>query len=145
MIAVDTNILLYAHREEMPTHVLAKQRLVQLAEGDAPWGLPVFCLGEFVRVATHPRVFTPQSSLEQALGFLDGLIASPTVRLLVPDESYWSLFGKVTRGARAAGNLAFDAQIATLCVLYGSTLLTADRDFARFPIKTEGLDDHPGR
>lgn len=139
MIAVDTNVLVYAHREEMPEHSAAHARLVQLGEGASPWGLPLFCLGEFVRVVTHPRLFAPPSTLEQALGFLDALLESPTARVLAPDEGYWSLFRGLTAEARATGNLAFDAQIAAVCVTHGVTLLTEDRDFARFAIPTERL------
>ncbi|MBI4565968.1 MAG: hypothetical protein HY716_14875 [Planctomycetes bacterium] len=54
MIAVDTNVLLYAHRPEMPLHAAAFKRLKRLAEAVDPWALPLFCLLEFVRVITHP-------------------------------------------------------------------------------------------
>lgn len=140
MIAVDTNILVYAHREEMPAHLPAKARLTSLAEGDSPWGLPVFCIGEFVRVVTHPRVLTPPSGLDRALGFIDALIRSPTIRLLGTDDTYWEMFRDIALEARATANLAFDVQLAPLCTLHGATLLTEDRDFARFGIPTSKLE-----
>ena len=56
-IFIDTNILVYAHRIETPKHKLAHNWLFYLAEGDVPWGLPVFAMGEFVRVVTHCRIF----------------------------------------------------------------------------------------
>ena len=67
MIAVDTNILVYAHRKELPDHALALSRLTELAQGRTPWAMPVFCLGEFLRVVTHPRIFDPPSTLDEAL------------------------------------------------------------------------------
>jgi predicted nucleic acid-binding protein len=67
LIAVDTNVLIYAHRRETERHAQALRRLSALAEGDSPWGLPVFCITEFVRVVTHLRVFTPPSDLRTAL------------------------------------------------------------------------------
>ena len=140
MIAVDTNILVYGHREEMPEHGRAKDHLTQLAEGASPWGLPIFCLGEFLRVVTHPRLFTPPSTIQQALAFVDALMESPTLRILGVDESYWGLLRARVSDARATGNLVFDAQIAAVCVAYGATLLTADRDFARFGIPTAKFD-----
>jgi predicted nucleic acid-binding protein len=88
MIAVDTNILIYAHREETPQHALAKSHIERLARGFAPWSIPVFCLSEFVRVVTHPRVFAPPSPLATALAFVDALLESPTVIVLVPDADY---------------------------------------------------------
>ena len=139
MIAVDTNVLVYAHREEYPLHARAKARIIGLALGPAPWGVPVFCLGEFVRVVTHRRVLSPPSSLDQASAFLDRLGESDSFRVLLPDVEYWTDLKAALELAAARGNLAFDAQIAALCVRHGATLLTADRDFARFSIQTEAL------
>ncbi len=145
MIAVDTNILVFAHRQELPRHKLALQWLRRLAEGNTPWGVPVFCLGEFVRVVTHPRVLQPPSTLEQALLALEGLLSSPAVRVLSPGVHYSQLFRDAARAGDARGNLAFDAQIAAVCVEHGAvSLLTLDRDFSRFPaIRIVSLEEAP--
>ena len=132
MIAVDTNVLVYAHREESPQHQRALARLRQLAEGAETWALPVFSLGEFVRVVTHP-VFHPPSTLDEATAALEGLLASPSLLVLTPAERYWQLLKEALAEARATGNLAFDAQIVAVCREHGvHTLLTEDRDFHRF-------------
>lgn len=137
MIAVDTNVLVYAHRAEMPLHAVAMTRLRALAEGDSPWGLPVPCIGEFVRVVTHPRIFHPPTELEPALEFLAQVLGSPAVRLLVPGPTFPELFADACRDGAVQGNLAFDAQIVALCREHGvSALLTEDRDFARFTVPT---------
>lgn len=134
MTAVDTNVLVYAHRQHMPRHVEARACLTRLAEGAEPWALPVFCLGEFVRVVTHPRLFDPPSTIDQALAALDELLRSPSVCLLKPGPRFAALFSAAVRAADARGNLVFDAQIAALCREHGvSRLFTYDRDFARFP------------
>ncbi len=136
MIAVDTNVLVYAHRAETAVHAVATQRLVELAEGTGLWGLPVFCAGEFIRVVTHRRVFNPPSTLDEAIAFLERIVAAPGCRILRPESGFFELLTAIVRKADARGNLAFDAQIAALCRQHGvSTLLTNDRDFARF----EGL------
>jgi hypothetical protein len=133
VIAVDTNILVYAHREELSQHARARARLKELAEGDARWGLPVFCLGEFVRVVTHPAVFRPASTLAEATAVLDRVLASPSLELLTPGERYWPLLRAALAEARAGGNLAFDAQIVAVCREFGvRALVTEDRDFHRF-------------
>ena len=67
MIALDTNILVYARREETSHHARAREILKQLAEGEQPWALPWPCIYEFIRVVTHPRVFDPPTDLESAL------------------------------------------------------------------------------
>jgi len=134
MIAVDTNVLVAAHRSEHPQHEKAMARLREIAEGDAPWGLPVFCIGEFLRVVTHPKVFTPPSSLEVAVDLIDRLIESPGLRLLLPSERSWGRFRSALLTGSARGNLVFDAQTAAVCEEHGAIdLVTGDRDFSRFP------------
>jgi hypothetical protein len=136
LIAIDTNLLIYAHRTETRRHREARTKLTAIAEGDRPWALPVFCLAEFVRVVTHMRVFTPPSDLTTALDFLDRILESPSLRLLLPSRSYPNTFRKACEAGQVRGNLAFDAQIAAVCLEHGvRELITADRDFSRF----EGL------
>ena len=147
MTAVDTNILVQAHREELSLHTRSLQALRRLAEGKVPWGVPVFCLGEFLRLVTHARVFHPPSTIEQALAGLERILGSPSVRVLNPGPHYRELFYQALRTGDARGNLVFDAQIAAVCMEHGATsLLTLDRDFSRFPdIRIIGLDEAPGR
>lgn len=133
MTAVDTNILVYAHVETMPQHQAARARLVALAEGDPLWGIPLFCLGEFLRVVTHPRLFNPPYTVDVACLALDRLLESPSVRILYPGARYWPLLAEALREADASGNLVFDAQIVAVCRETGvSAFLTADHDFDRF-------------
>ena len=85
------------------------------------------------------------SSLEEAWGAIEGLLKSPTLRVLYPGERYPALFHEAVEGGRATGNLAFDAQIVAVCRERGaSRLLTMDRDFARFPgVAILSPDDKP--
>lgn len=145
MIAVDTNVLVHAHRAESPRHDRALFWLKHLAEGGVPWGLPVFCIGEFVRVVTHRAIFDPPSTVEQATSALAALLKSPSVRILNPADDWFDNFSLMLVSANAAGNLAFDAQIAAVCRAHGvDALLTEDRDFARFPSpRVVTLDTEP--
>lgn len=141
MIAVDTNVLVYAHREELEKHSAAKKRLVELAEGAEAWAIPAFCLGEFLRVVTHPRLFDPPYTADEACEALDRVLASPSLRVLGPGDRYPSLLADAVREADAIGNLVYDAQIVAACREWGvSALLTEDRDFDRFRrFRTERL------
>ena len=145
MIAVDTNVLVYAHRSESSRHDRARLWLHHLAESAAPWGIPVFCLGEFVRIATHRRVFDPPSTIAQAIDAIDSLLESPSVRLLMPSGAHWSLLRAAIVAGVTAGNLVFDAQIAAVCREHGvECLLTEDRDFSRFKfLHVVTLSDEP--
>jgi len=94
-------------------------------------------IGEFLRVATHPRVLVPPSSEAAALGAIEALLGSPSVRLLSPGNRYWTLLSQLVTAAGARGNLVMDAQIAAVCLEHGATtILTEDRDFRRFDAVT---------
>ncbi len=77
MIAVDSNILVYAHREDSPWHSPAFECLRDLAEGKDPWAIPWPCLHEFLAVVTHPRIYSPPTPLGQALDQVDAWLESP--------------------------------------------------------------------
>ena len=67
MIAVETNLLVYAHRRDSPWHDAAQRVLAQLASSRAAWAIPWSCLHEFVGIVTHPRIYSPPSTREEAL------------------------------------------------------------------------------
>jgi len=145
MIAIDTNILVFAHRTDSTHHERAALWLRHLAEGGIPWALPEFCVGEFVRIATHRRVFDPPSTIPQALKAIDALMGSPSVRLLGPTPLHWPVLRAAIIAGETTGNLVFDAQIAAVCREHGvERILTQDRDFGRFPfLKTVTLAEEP--
>jgi len=131
--AIDTNVLIHAHRKERAKHAQAGQLLRRLAEGTEPWGLPIFCVGEFLRVVTHHRVFTPPTSMQKGLAALESLLESPSLRLLIPGDRYWSCFHTTISQGHATGNLVFDAQIVAVCVEHGiDSLISEDRGLKRF-------------
>jgi toxin-antitoxin system PIN domain toxin len=133
VIAIDTNILVYARREEAPHHAAARRILVALAEGNTPWALPWPCVYEFLRVITHPRVFQPPTELDDAVEDLTSLLESPALVLLGEGPAHLGHLRRAVLGGRASGNLAHDAHIAALLREHGvEELWTADRDFARF-------------
>jgi len=134
LIAVDTNILVHAHREEMRLYRPARERIAALSEGPDPWGIPVFCLAEFVRVVTHPGIFDPPSPLDIATLAIGRLLASKSHVLLIPGPQFWPILAEIAREGDARGNLIYDAQIVAVCREHGvRDILTQDRDLARFP------------
>jgi toxin-antitoxin system PIN domain toxin len=134
MIAVDTNLLVYAHRRDSDWHVPAAQALRGLAEGRAQWAIPWPCIHEFVAITTHPRIYSPPSKLEEALAQVRAWLSSPSVVLLSEGPEHVDAFEGAVMSGKAAGPRVHDAKIAALCAEHGiSELWTADRDFGRFP------------
>ena len=133
MIAVDTNVLIYALDPQLPQHKEAVRRLGSLATGSAPWAVPFPCLAQFLRVVTH-RSFRATIPAADAWHNLETLLASPSVQVLLPTDRHLALLREVMEESGAAGDLVYDAQIATLCLEHGvREILTADKDFRRFP------------
>ena len=133
MIALDTNILVYARRLGTEHHAKASKILRTLAEGDQPWALPWPCIYEFLRIVTHPRVFDPPTNLAVAVADLESLFSSPSLTLLGEGSAHPEHMRRMVEAGKAAGNLVHDAHIAALALEHGvQELWTADRDFARF-------------
>ena len=133
MIAVDTNILVYAHREESPFYNAALRRVTELAEGPAVWAIPWPCVHEFLTVVTHPRIFAPPTPAEAAIEQLNDWLSSPTLVLLAESQTHWGTLRKLLEAGRIAGPLVHDAKIAAICLQHGvRELWSADRDFSRF-------------
>ena len=133
MIALDTNILVYAHREDSPFHEAAFRRVAGLAEGLAVWGIPWPCLHEFLAIVTHPRIYVPSTPLARALDQVDAWLESPTLTLLTETERHWSTLHALLAGGRIAGAQVHDARVAALCRQHGvCELWSADRNFSRF-------------
>lgn len=134
MIAVDSNLLVYAHREDSPWHHAAYARIVELAEGSASWAIPWPCIHEFLSIVTHPRIYSPPTPLEKAIDQVEAWLESPNLVLLSESEDYWPQLRSILLAGRVSGPQVHDARIAALCQQHGvSELWTIDRDFSRFP------------
>ena len=134
MIAVDTNILIYAHREEHEWHAAAAAKVKSLAEGRAAWAIPWPCVHEFFAIVTRANIFNPPSTAVQALAQLEAWLASPSLHLIGESVHHLSTLKRLATAAKIRGAAIHDARIAAICVDHGvAALWTADRDFSRFP------------
>lgn len=134
MIALDTNLLVYAHRRDSAFHEPAARLIRGLAESPAAWAIPWPCIHEFYSTATHPRIYNPPSTPDEAITQLDAWLGSPSLVLLHEAGSYWSELRPMLHSGKVRGPMVHDARIAALCRLHGvRELWSADRDFGRFP------------
>lgn len=132
MIAVDTNILVYAHRSDSIFNSKAATVVRRLAEGDELWAIPWPCIHEFLSVATNPRIYKPPTSVERAIAQVEMWMASPTLRLIGESGSYWSVIKTIALRGQLAGAQIHDARVAAICKSHGvRTLWSLDRDFSR--------------
>ncbi|MGB7159416.1 MAG: TA system VapC family ribonuclease toxin [Tepidisphaeraceae bacterium] len=134
MIAVDTQLLVYAHRGEMPLHEKALTALVGLASSGDPWAIPWPCVHEFLNTVTRPRLFDPPSTLDDGFAALDRWRDSATLHFIGEGLDHYERLRQVSVAGAIAGPLIHDARIAAICLSHGvKTLWSVDRDFSRFP------------
>lgn len=133
MIAIDTNILVYAHQTDSPWRDAALAAIQPIVEGTKPWALPWPCIHEFFGVVTHARFKVP-STPQQALGMISALLASPSVQVIGESPKHFTLLSSLILDGKVSGPMVHDARIAAICLSHGVLeLLSVDRDFSRFP------------
>jgi hypothetical protein len=135
MIAVDTNLLVYAHRREARLGEAAFALMRNLAEGDHAWAIPWPCCYEFLSVVTNRRIWkdgaTPSRHAWQQVAVW---MASPVHRTIGETTNFADILSSFVQRPHVVGGVVHDARIAAICVAHGvDELLTRDRDFSLFP------------
>ena len=134
MIAIDTNLLVYAHRPEMPFHERAREALTDAVGGPEPVSVPWPCAHEFLAVVSNPRIFKDPTPMDVGLDAVGRLLDSVGGGFLAEGEGYLRVFERLARPALLQGAVVHDARIAALCMYHGVRVLwSADRDFSRIP------------
>jgi uncharacterized protein len=148
MIAIDTQILVYAHRQGLQWHDRARDRIAELVTSGTRWAIPMHCLIEFYAKVTH-RMFRPPSTPEQAIAQIDAWLQVPSLTVLGDDARTWATTRDLLEAAQIMGDQAHDARIAAVCLQHGVTeLWTKDRNFLNYPalrVRDPLIDIHPTR
>lgn len=133
MILPDVNVLVYAHREDAVDHLLYRQWMEGIIQSGQPYAISDHVLSGFLRVVTHPRVFTKPSPIQSALDFARQLREQPNCRIVTPGSRHWKIFADLCQSVAAAGNLVPDVWFAALAIESGCEWITTDRDYKQFP------------
>ena len=133
MMLPDVNILVHAFRSDSPNHETCRRWLEDVVNGDARYGMAPQVLSDVIRIATHPKVFSMPSSLDEAVHFCDVLLTQPHCAVIQPGDQHWEIFKRLCAEADARGNLVPDAWFAALAIEAGCEWITLDHDYARFP------------
>jgi uncharacterized protein len=133
VILVDANLLLYAYDRTSDRHERARAWFegVMNGEEDVRFGLATLLV--FLRIATNPAVFRKPLRPGRAVEIVAGWLARPNVSIASPSDRHWRILADVAAAGQARAGLMMDAHLAALAAEHGATLLTTDRDFARFP------------
>ncbi|MEO8808703.1 MAG: TA system VapC family ribonuclease toxin [Rhodanobacter sp.] len=134
MIAVDTNIMVYAHRPDfVEQHEQARLAMATLIRGRRPWAIPWPCVHEFVGNVTNRRIYQSPTPLTMALEAMSIWLSSEYVQVLHESDGHFMTLTELCIDGDVTGSQIHDARIAAICIDHGvSQLWSADRDFLRY-------------
>jgi toxin-antitoxin system PIN domain toxin len=134
VFVVDTNILVYAADEDSPFHARCFEVLEEWRSQASAWYSTWGIVYEFLRVTTHPRIFRKPWSASHAWNFIEAVLASPSLGILIPTERHAEVVADVMKEIpHLSGNLMYDLQTAVLMREHGiKRIYTRDVDFHRF-------------
>ncbi len=131
--SVDVNVLLYASDQANPRHDQAMQFLLNRASDPELFCIAWSTLMGYIRIATHPSIFSHPLLPQAALETVESLLSQPRVRVLSEDDGFLAIYRKVSGNFPVRGNLVPDAHIAALLLQHGvRKIYTADSDFKKF-------------
>ena len=134
MIAIDTNLLVYAQRRHTPEHRAARRAIERASADRRGWGLPLSCIAEFWCVVTHPASSGGPSPAKEARGFLHELMTNGGANVWTPGSGFWERLTPLASEMKFAGARVFDLQIALIALENGATeLWSHDRGFGVLP------------
>jgi len=132
VVAIDTNLLVYAHRRDSEWHSEAARAIAELAQSGVAWAIPWPCVHEFLGVVTNPRIFKPASRIHEAVNQVEIWMEAPSLRLLGELAGHWAELQTIITTGKISGPAVHDARIAAICREHGvCELWTADRGFSR--------------
>ncbi|MBI2398138.1 MAG: type II toxin-antitoxin system VapC family toxin [Xanthomonadales bacterium] len=134
MIAVDTNLLVYAHLERLDRHHQARAAIARLIARGKPWAIPWPCVHEFLAVVSNRKFHLDAPGTRELLAVVDRWHQAPGLRFIGIGDEHWTHLRRLLERSDVHGGQVHDARIAAVCEEAGVTeLWTADRDFSRFP------------
>ncbi len=129
----DVNVLVAASRTDHPHHAVARvwlEETVAAADAGAALTLMPMVLARFLRLVTSPKIFQMATPIEDAVAFVDALLASPGVQL-APLGPEWSKLRQLCLDKQLSGNDLPDAWLSAAVVHLGEHLVSFDRDFRK--------------
>jgi len=134
MQLVDTNILIYASRRDSEQHEEYRDWVQAMIDGPEPYAVSDFALTGMVRVVTDRRIFKDTATpFGEALEFATALREQPHANVVNPGGRFWSIFTGLCGQVGASGKLVPDVLLAALALEHGCEVVSADRDFGKFP------------
>lgn len=134
MIALDTNLLIYAHRAATAEHGAAQGAIEEALDAPGGCGIAAASVSEFWAIVTHPAAAGRPSTVDEASRFLRALVDSGGLQVWAPGVGFGERLWQLATDLRVAGVRIFDLQIALTAFENGAReIWTHDRAFVSLP------------
>lgn len=133
MIAIDSNLLLYAYNPAAREYERARAWFESVISSAPAVGFPLVSILGFLRIATDRRLPDAARTTKDAVGIVGRWLERKNVSVLEPGARHWPIFFDVLLDSDFSGPRVTDAHLAALAIEHGATLYTNDRDFRLFP------------
>lgn len=132
MILLDVNILLYAHRRDLPQHAAIHRWLEHAADSGQQYGVADIALSGFLRIVTHPRIFKQPTPITDALSYVAVLLDQEHCQFVRPGARHWQIFTGLCRRYNAQADTIPDLYYAAVAIEIDAELITVDKGFRRY-------------
>lgn len=132
MLLVDANVLLHAINASAREHEAARRWLEDALAGAETVAFTWIVVVAFLRLSTHPAVFPKPLGVEQAGSIVERWLEAAPAVVVEPTRRHLHLLRGLLGAAGTAGNLVSDAHLAAIALEHDATVVSFDRDFARF-------------
>lgn len=135
----DVNVLIAASRSDHPHHKIAyaciNEAVAACADGASLKLMPMV-IASFLRLVTNPKIFIHPTPMEDAIGFVDALLAVPGVDMPTLGVE-WPMLRQLCIAKKLAANDIPDAWLAATVAQLGEHLITFDTDFRKLLSRTQ--------
>lgn len=132
MKVADANVLLYSVNSDAPQHTTARNWIDRALSGAETVAFAWVVILAFVRISTHPSIFSRPLTSSEALDVVEAWLAQPSAVVVEPTRRHLGTLRGLVAATGTAGNLVNDAHLAAICVEHDAEMVTFDADFTRF-------------
>jgi uncharacterized protein len=129
----DVNVLVAASRSDHPHHAIARgwlERAAAAAASGSTLILMPMVVASFLRLVSSPKIFREPTPVEDAVAFVDALLAAQGVHL-APLGPEWPRLRQLCIDKQLKGNAVPDAWLAAATIYLGEHLVSFDRAFRK--------------